>query len=534
MMPGDAHVTAPGAAVEKSGPAAASNPLSGPASAPASAPASGCEAPSTPARARVRRVLTSAGTSVGELARNLWSGLQLAALRQPRDACATPRQLFLLFNLTLLVDLAYDVHTAAGQPGRYDFYALPALSFWALALLFAAGLVARFAARAQLLLPVATAGYALVVWVAAADAALAVAADHWPLLDRWYAAIAWLPLGWAAAAFGVGAVRIAAVTNWRRRGAIFLAATLLFVTPLWTVDPAARLWVPVDAADAGADGGPDGPQGEQALYGQFDLLDDALDGVAPGQAGVTELFTISFGGDGTNGVFMNEAAGADAVMADAFDSQARAIVLANSQAHPQDRPFATVTALQRVLATMAERMNGDEDVLALFLTSHASSDHHLVVSLPPYQFEDLTPERLRALLDEAGIRYRVIIVSSCYAGGFLEPLAGPDTMVITASAADRTSFGCRDGAQWTDFGRAYFAEALTQTASFEGAFRIASRHIAEREAREGLTPSQPQISVGAGIRDRLQRLETRRGGRILFAIRDVPADVGARGATRFP
>jgi len=249
---------------------------------------------------------------------------------------------------------------------------------------------------------------------------------------------------------------------------------------------------------------------------------------------VTELFTISFGGDGTNGVFMNEAAGADAVMADAFDSQARAIVLANSQAHPQDRPFATVTALQRVLATMAERMNGDEDVLALFLTSHASSDHHLVVSLPPYQFEDLTPERLRALLDEAGIRYRVIIVSSCYAGGFLEPLAGPDTMVITASAADRTSFGCRDGAQWTDFGRAYFAEALTQTASFEGAFRIASRHIAEREAREGLTPSQPQISVGAGIRDRLQRLETRRGGRILFAIRDVPADVGARGATRFP
>jgi hypothetical protein len=167
---------------------------------------------------------------------------------------------------------------------------------------------------------------------------------------------------------------------------------------------------------------------------------------------------------------------------------------------------------------MADRMNPDEDVLALFLTSHGTPDHHLVVSMPPYDFDDLTPERLRALLDDAGIRFRVIIISACYAGGFIEALAGDDTMVIAASQADRTSFGCRDGAQWTDFGRAFFSEALTQTASFEGAFRLASQRIGAREAKEGLTPSQPQISVGPGIRDQLQRLETRRGGRVLFAL----------------
>jgi len=249
----------------------------------------------------------------------------------------------------------------------------------------------------------------------------------------------------------------------------------------------------------------------------MDLLEDALAAVEPGQAGVTELFTLSFGGDGSQDVFLNEATGADAVLAEAFDSESHSLVLANSLARPQERPFATASALQRALATMAERMNPDEDVLALFLSSHGTPDHHLVVSLPPYQFEDLTPEALHELIEASGIRYRVIIISACYAGGFIEALAGPDTMVITASAADRTSFGCRDGAQWTDFGQAYFSEALRQTASFEGAFRVASRRIAEREAREGLEPSLPQISVGAGIRNQLQRLETRRGGRILFA-----------------
>jgi hypothetical protein len=296
-----------------------------------------------------------------------------------------------------------------------------------------------------------------------------------------------------------------------------LLALALLLVPQWTVNPASRLWTAASSLDREA-AGADAAQSEQTLYGQLDLLDDALDSVEPGQSGVTELFTISFAGDGTQDVFLSEANGADAVMAEAFGSADHGVVLANSQAHSMERPFASASSLQRALATMADRMNPDEDVLALFLTSHGTPDHHLVISMPPYQFDDLTPERLRGLLDDAGIRFRVIIVSACYAGGFIEPLAGDDTMVIAASQADRTSFGCRDGAQWTDFGQAFFSEALTQTASFEGAFRLASQRIGARENKEGLTPSQPQIFVGPGIREQLKRLETRRGGKTLFAL----------------
>jgi hypothetical protein len=396
----------------------------------------------------------------------------------------------------------------------------------------------------------ATAAFALSCWESLAESLLAVAADHSPALDRVYPLLSWIPLLWIALAFALAAVRLlaaptapapalsasapadpvlpapgaalagappAAGPGRVMRLALFIIAALVIIAPQWAIDPGARLWTAEAADAAGGEAGPDAAQSEQTLYGQFDLLNDALDAIVPGQEGVTELFTLSFAGDGNQDVFINEATGADAVMAEVFDSGEHSLILANSLARPQERPFATVSALERSLAEIADRMNPDEDVLALFLTSHGSPDHALSVALPPYQFEDLTPERLRGLLDNAGIRYRVIIVSSCYSGGFIDALSAPDTLVITASRADRTSFGCRDGEQWTDFGRAYFAEALNQSASFEGAFRIAKGRIAEREAKEGLTPSEPQIFVGPGIREQLQRLETRRGGRILFA-----------------
>lgn len=458
-------------------------------------------------------------------------------LLRPRDVSAWRSgggSLLALFVLHALVGLGYDVYASGWSDSHLDAYALPAVSFWALALLLGAAVLVALgrprppadatdpataapAVAATTVLALATAGFALACWESLAASLLAVAADHVPAIDRVYPLLSWAPLLWVALAFAALAARMAAAVGAARRALVIALALALVIAPQWVADPATRLWTGEAADETAAVEGPDSPQSEQALYGQFDLLNDALDAIVPGQQGVTELFTISFAGDGTQDVFLNEAVGADAVMADVFDSGEHSLVMANSVARPQERPFATATALERALAEVADRMNLDEDVLAVFLTSHGTPDHHLTVSLPPYVFDDITPERLRGMLDEAGIRYRVIIVSSCYSGGFLAPLSGPDTLVITAAAPDRTSFGCRNGEQWTDFGRAYFAEALSQAASFEGAFRIAKGRIAEREAKEGLTPSDPQIFVGPGIREQLQRLETRRGARILFA-----------------
>jgi hypothetical protein len=152
-------------------------------------------------------------------------------------------------------------------------------------------------------------------------------------------------------------------------------------------------------------------------------------------------------------------------------------------------------------------MDRDEDVLVLFLTSHGSESHRFSLELWPLRFKELDPAALRALLDASGIRNRVVIVSACYSGGFIAPLKDEHTAVITASAADRNSFGCSNEAQWTYFGKAYFDEALRGTYSFTQAFENAKPVIAARERADGYDPSDPQMAVGGAIAGTLEALE---------------------------
>ena len=100
------------------------------------------------------------------------------------------------------------------------------------------------------------------------------------------------------------------------------------------------------------------------------------------------------------------------------------------------------------------------------------------------------------MIDESGLTNLIVVVQACYSGSFVDNLAAPDRMVITAAAADRTSFGCATENFWTEFGRVYFDKALRDTGDFRLAFDTAKEAIVRREKDKGLTPSNPQIAIG--------------------------------------
>jgi hypothetical protein len=110
------------------------------------------------------------------------------------------------------------------------------------------------------------------------------------------------------------------------------------------------------------------------------------------------------------------------------------------------------------------------------------------------------------MLDTSGIRWRIVVVSACYSGGFIDALKNDRTLVITASDASHASFGCGSESDFTYFGKAYFDQALRKQHSFIAAFEDARRIIAERELGEGRTPSNPQMYVGSAIRGKLQAM----------------------------
>jgi hypothetical protein len=242
---------------------------------------------------------------------------------------------------------------------------------------------------------------------------------------------------------------------------------------------------------------------EDVLYGQPRLLDEHIAALAPGKAGQPEIFFLGVAGYDQR-VFLNEIRMARTLFADRFGTDGHALLLANNKGAASELPFANRESLSRALAGIARRMN-PEDMLFLFMTSHGSQEHGFSLSLWPMDFTDIAPATLRELLEASGIERRIVVVSGCYAGQFIPALENDDSLVITASAADRSSFGCGADDEFTDFGRAYFVEALRETRSFTEAFRLAADRIAQREKDEERTPSLPQMARGKNYRDGLEQ-----------------------------
>jgi hypothetical protein len=196
-------------------------------------------------------------------------------------------------------------------------------------------------------------------------------------------------------------------------------------------------------------------------------------------------------------------------MLERFIRREHSLLLINNSETLLFDPIATTTSIKAAAQRFAEVMDRDNDILFIYLTSHGSREEGFELDLPPLRLKELEPAELRRILDQAGIRWRVIVVSACYSGIFVKPLEDDHTLVITAAAADRTSFGCADENDYTYFGRAYFEQALARTDSFVEAFALARGIVTDREQAEGETPSLPQISIGQEMAKKLNGLQLR-------------------------
>jgi hypothetical protein len=229
---------------------------------------------------------------------------------------------------------------------------------------------------------------------------------------------------------------------------------------------------------------------ELGLLAQGRLLDDALANI-PASTPAIELYTLTLGGDGKQSVFLRESDYVSNMLASRFGAFGQ-IRLVNHRDHLVDRPMATRENLRRAALTLAER-SGPEDLIFLYLTSHGTSEHELVLDQPRMELSDLPADELAAVLAPLKNRDKIIVISSCYSGGFIPALKDERTLIMTASRADRVSFGCSEQANFTYFGDALFAQALNQTDDLEHAFKLASATVAERELADSFEASEPQI-----------------------------------------
>lgn len=247
---------------------------------------------------------------------------------------------------------------------------------------------------------------------------------------------------------------------------------------------------------------------------QGPLVQRTLQGLAPQRHGKVDVYVLTFSPYANQDVFRNESAMVARVMGERFDAQSRTVQMVNHVETRTELPWATPLNLQRAIQQAARRMDRDEDVLFIHLTSHGARDGQLSANFWPLEVKPVTPKALKSWLDEAGVRYRVISVSACYSGSWVKPLEGEDTMVMTAADAEHTSYGCGSKSDLTYFGRAMYDEQMRSTRSFERAHAAARAVIEKREKEAGKSDgfSNPQISAGEGIRRRLRLLEAQQDG----------------------
>ena len=251
---------------------------------------------------------------------------------------------------------------------------------------------------------------------------------------------------------------------------------------------------------------------ELALYHQRSLLDGALARIAPRDtAKKINLYLLGVAGDGAQEVFHRETAFVQRQFDRDYGTVGRSLMLVNSRNTVAQQPMATRTSIAASLDALGAKMDKQNDILFLFLTSHGSPEHELALAQNGMDLHSLPARELATMLKHSGIRWKVIVISACYAGGFIAPLKDDHTLIITAARSDRTSFGCDDQNDFTYFSEAYFKEALPKSAGFAEAFEQAKVLVQAREAadfREGGMEaeehSEPQLFQGKAIAAQLK------------------------------
>ncbi|HKB73281.1 MAG TPA: C13 family peptidase [Burkholderiales bacterium] len=444
-----------------------------------------------------------------DLGRNLIAGTRLALFLPVRalDFRISIGQYVALVFASLAFWLAGGM-LRAGFPGTVDFGALTAALAEIPLLLGTCLLAARVFREAQL-------AVAFAVLLVATDPVFEVvgvaveAAARLGVFEPDADAVYWAFIAWG---FAVLPRTLYVLTGWRGRSSVVafgLFAGLLAV--LVAVFPRTEIWIA--ARDDRAEAARPRLTQEEVFHRQGFLLDEQLAALSPERPGIVDLYFVGVAGDSQQDTFYSELVSVKELLEERFDAAGRSIALINNTATLKNYPIATASNLRATLAHLGNVINTEEDIVLLHIATHGGNDYRLALDLPPLELAQLTPSSLARMLADSGIKWKVIVISACFSGGFIEPLKDDNTLIITAADAFHSSFGCDYESDYTWFSQALYDEALRDTFSFVEAFEAAREAVGDREREEGYPPSNPQMFAGAAMLKKLAALEKRLAAR---------------------
>ncbi|MCJ8312861.1 MAG: hypothetical protein HRU38_05070 [Saccharospirillaceae bacterium] len=240
---------------------------------------------------------------------------------------------------------------------------------------------------------------------------------------------------------------------------------------------------------------------EAYIYKQQTLLDEQFNALEINTTNQKEFYALTVAAFGNQSVFASEVQIINDILIEQGISKNHQVTLMNSMEN-LEIPWATHYAIKQSLTHIKNKMDSEEDILLMYASSHGNADLGISLNIHNMSLGSITPEQLSDTIKQSKIKWKVIIISACYSGVFIDALKDENSIIISAADSTHTSFGCSNDLDMTFFGKAYFQDAF-KNLDFISTFNEAKKLVKIREEEQGYEFSNPQIHVGSKIRKHL-------------------------------
>lgn len=135
----------------------------------------------------------------------------------------------------------------------------------------------------------------------------------------------------------------------------------------------------------------------------------------------------------------------------------------------------------------------------VYLTGHGAPEGLAMSADTPMMF--VRTSRMETMLNGCAQRPTVLVVSACFSGIYARPgITRPERIVMTASAADLTSFGCSNNNRYTFFDQC-FIDAWPRNSQWGRLADEVEDCVRQTERSGGFPSSKPQFIFGSGLRE---------------------------------
>lgn len=170
--------------------------------------------------------------------------------------------------------------------------------------------------------------------------------------------------------------------------------------------------------------------------------------------------------------------------------------LTELHASQDDRwPKSGLQALDRALTSL--KPQAGEGCL-VYLTGHGAPEGLAMSAETPMVFVRTT--RMESMLNSCAGHPTVLVISACFSGAYVKPgITRSERIVMTASAADLTSFGCSNNLKYTFFDQC-FIDAWPRHRQFGALADDIDDCVQAAETSGGFPASNPQFFFGPRLR----------------------------------